>query len=220
MDHGERRDYAEHGQCPGREDPAPGLRERKKHQTRDALCEAAVRLALSRGLENVRVPDIASEAHVSPRTYNNYFSSIPEAICAQAADRARALGDHLRGRPATEPLADALANAMIVSHNGTVFDKELVRMIIMNDALRGEFFKAVVAREQSFAAAIAERTGAPENDLYPQVLAAAYLSVTRVVNHRWLSDDNADFLAMLRDALKLLAPMATEYENAIRSKAA
>jgi AcrR family transcriptional regulator len=208
-------DYGEHGQCPGRD--GAGLRERKKLETREALCHAAVQLALSRGLENVRVPDIAAAAHVSPRTYNNYFSSVPEAICALAADRARGLGEALRQRPATESLADAIANAMIITHDGTVYDKDLVRMIVTNDTLRGEFFKAFAAREQALADAIADRVNAPRNDMFPQVLAAAYCSVTRVVSQRWLRDDNSDFMAMLRDALSLLAPMAADYAAARRA---
>jgi AcrR family transcriptional regulator len=52
-----------------------GLREQKKQATRDALRAAALRLALERGPDNVRVDDIAEAAGVSPRTYNNYFSS-------------------------------------------------------------------------------------------------------------------------------------------------
>ena len=52
-----------------------GLREQKKQATRAALRAAALRLALEHGPENVRVDDIADAAGVSPRTYNNYFSS-------------------------------------------------------------------------------------------------------------------------------------------------
>ncbi len=59
-----------------------GLRERKKQATRQALREAALRLALERGPDNVRVDDIAEVAGVSPRTYNNYFSSREQAIIA------------------------------------------------------------------------------------------------------------------------------------------
>ena len=81
-------------------DPAQepsGLRERKKVATRHALGVAAMRLAIERGLENVLVEDIAEAAGVSTRTFNNYFASKYEAICALAlrsrhADRRRAPG--------------------------------------------------------------------------------------------------------------------------------
>src|SRR5580698_6176379 len=63
------------------EQPA-GLRERKKVATRKALGMAAMRLAVERGLEHVLVEDIAEAAGVSARTFNNYFASKYEAICA------------------------------------------------------------------------------------------------------------------------------------------
>src|SRR5260221_14493834 len=85
-----------------------GLRERKKRATRQALSLAAMRLAAQRGLENVLIDDIAAEVGVSPRTFNNYFSSKYEAICGLAVDRARRIGDELRQRPAGEPLWDAI----------------------------------------------------------------------------------------------------------------
>nr|BFE79419.1 hypothetical protein GCM10020093_020200 [Planobispora longispora] len=58
------------------------MREQKKQATREALSAAALRLALERGPDNVRVDDIAEAAGVSPRTYNNYFSSREQAIVA------------------------------------------------------------------------------------------------------------------------------------------
>jgi AcrR family transcriptional regulator len=197
----------EHGEC-------PGLRERKKVATREALGQAAMRLALSEGPEHVRVPDIAAEAGVSPRTYNNYFSSIPEAICALAADRAKGLGEALKNRPRTEPLAEAIANAMLAADPGTSANRDFVRMIIYTPALRGEFFKAMMARENALAEAIAERVGSPSTDLFPRLLAATYCSASRVVTHRWLDDDNADYGAMFREALDLIAPMAAAYHAA------
>jgi hypothetical protein len=72
-----------------------GLRERKKQATREALREAALLLALERGPDNVRVDDIADAAGVSPRTYNNYFSSREQAIVA-VIDSGRESGERLR----------------------------------------------------------------------------------------------------------------------------
>jgi AcrR family transcriptional regulator len=211
----------EHGVA--EDDHPPGLRERKKAETREALCQAATRLALRHGIENVRVPDIAAEAGVSPRTYNNYFSSVPEAICAVAADRASSLGDELRKRPSHESLADAIRNAMLANDPGgepeEAESKDFVRLIMHTPALRGEFFKAVVARENSLAEAIAERISSPPCDLFPRLLASTYCGANRVVVHRWLNDDTADYRALLREAFDLIAPMAAARDRATRHAA-
>jgi AcrR family transcriptional regulator len=189
-------------------DRAAGLRERKKAETRGAISSAAARLALERGLENVRVADIAADVGVSPRTYNNYFSSIPEAICAAASDWALALADAVRARPPDEPLDQAIANALPSPEDDMGPSKPLVTMIIHTPALRGEFFKAVVARDAALAQVIAERTGTDPGDLYPQVLAAAVSGAARVATHRWMHDETADYAALLRATLSMVAPMA------------
>src|ERR1700677_3744076 len=198
---------------------AQGLRERKKLATREALCHAAVRLALASGPENVRVADIEAEVGVTPRTYNNYFSSVAEAICAEPAARAMALGDMVRDRPHSESLAEAVGAAMTTMHHSSTYNKELVRMIITTPMLRGEFFKTFVARDNSLAEAIAERVDRPSTDLYPHVLAAPYSRAARVSTHRWLQDDNAHFLAMLREAMYMIAPMTAAYERRTRRAA-
>ena len=201
MDHG----IAARGECPGH---SPSLRERKKAETRDAIARAAVRLALERGPENVRVADIAAAADVSPRTYNNYFASIPEAICALASDRVRQLPDAVRGRPADEPLDEAVANAMLSVRDDDSSARSLARMVVYDPALRGEFFKAIMARDAALERVIAERTGTSPDDLYPQVLTAAISGAIRVAGQRWLRDDNADQAELLRSALAMVAPMA------------
>jgi AcrR family transcriptional regulator len=75
-----------------------GLRERKKQQTLEALSWAAVRLAVERGFDRVLVEDVASAAGVSPRTFNNYFSSKAEAIVWRHLNRARQSADLIRER--------------------------------------------------------------------------------------------------------------------------
>src|SRR2546423_14675192 len=95
-----------------------GLRERKKQQTREALSWAALRLAVDRGLSNVLVEDIAAEAGVSPRTYNNYFSSKAEAITWRHLNRARRTADLLRARPPGQPLWESIPCAVVAQPGG------------------------------------------------------------------------------------------------------
>ena len=95
-----------------------GLRERKKAATRQALGLAAMRLAIERGLDNVLVEDIADAAGVSTRTFNNYFASKYEAICALAFDRAMRIGDGAARAAGREPMWEAITNA-VMSEYGT-----------------------------------------------------------------------------------------------------
>ena len=95
-----------------------GMRERKKLATRDALSAAALRLALEHGPQNVRVDDIAEAAGVSPRTYNNYFSSREQAIVVGlAAERGAPVAAALRARPVDEPLEHAVVSALIEQYS-------------------------------------------------------------------------------------------------------
>jgi AcrR family transcriptional regulator len=188
------------------------LRARKKQATREALSRAALRLALENGPENVRVDDIAAAAGVSPRTYNNYFSSREEAICGISGDRAERIGAALRACPADESLAGAIVHVMMEHYTGDVEpDKAAIAMITSTRALRGEYYKSIIAIEAPLAEAIAERTGTDvDRDLFARVLAAAVTSAIRAATIQWLRrDDSPPFTSVLREALKHVAPMAS-----------
>ncbi|MEV4103479.1 TetR family transcriptional regulator [Nonomuraea sp. NPDC049649] len=180
------------------------LRTRHKEATREAIGTAALRLAVEQGpsgLALVRVHDIAQAAGVSPRTYNNYFSSREEAICAFQADRARLLGDALRARPAGEPLREAVTEAVVEHFTRPEPDRAGLRMIMSTPELEGEALKAFTMAEAPLAEAIAERAGAVADDLFPQVTAAAVAGAIRVAGRHWLSPGSGSFDTVLRRAL-------------------
>lgn len=192
-----------------------GLRERKKAATREALSAAALRLALEQGAENVRVDDIADAAGVSPRTYNNYFSSREQAIVAAiAAERALRIGAALRARPAGEPLEDAVVEAVAEQYTAEP-EGEALALIKSAPGLREEFAGTVAAIEQPLAAAMAAR-GADE--LASAVLAAAVSAAARVAVQRWVRPAAGGLLVVpsgsladhLREALAYLKPALSE----------
>jgi AcrR family transcriptional regulator len=203
------------GQHPGQARPTrpAGLRERKKLATRQALGAAAMRLAIERGLENVLVEDIAAAAEVSPRTFNNYFASKYEAICALALDRSFQIGEALRERPASESLWDAVRNAVLDVHASasTAPDPQLIagiRLVTSSPVLRGEYLKALSIMQYELAGAITERTGAaPAADTFAtRALAGAITAVVQAAAERWLFADPPIALApVIEDALRELA---------------
>jgi AcrR family transcriptional regulator len=188
-----------------------GLRERKKLATKQALALTAMRLAVERGLENVRVEDITDAVNVSRRTFTNYFSSKEEAIASLNADRAARAAEALRERPAGEPLADSLAEVFAAQFQAaTRVDRERIeplRMVISAPALRGEYLKTQVQAEGPLAKVIAERTGAdPQGDLYPHVLAAAAMAAVRVATGHWMDNERTGSLPdLIRQAVRQIA---------------
>jgi AcrR family transcriptional regulator len=193
-----------------------GLRERKKAATRRALGIAAMRLAVQRGLDNVLVEDIAAEAGVSARTFNNYFGSKYEAICALAMERSRLMGAALRSRPRGEPLMEAISNAVLEPYRrgADVPDREWldgVRLVIKSPALQGEYLRTQYAAQQTLAQAIADRIGTDlETDMFPAVIAGAVAAAIQVAHAQWLRSDPPVALApLIRQALgELRYPLA------------
>jgi AcrR family transcriptional regulator len=184
-----------------------GLRERKKQATRDALRLAALRLAVLRGWDQVRVEDIAAEAGVSTRTFNNYFASKEEAFLATAYERAARVEAALAARPADEPLWPALTAAIVDGFAMDDIDLRQARRIAPTSTLAGEQLKAYAVIERTLAQALARRIGGDaEHDIYPRLVAGAVMSATRVAFEHWLQTESEQALpAVLRDALQRVA---------------
>jgi AcrR family transcriptional regulator len=185
----------------------PGLRERKKQATREALRLAALRLSVEKGWDQVRVEDIAAEAGVSPRTFNNYFATKDEAFLATAYDRGARMQAALAARPAEEPLWPAVIEAVVHGFATEAVDLRQARRIRPTPTLAAEQLKAIVVIEQGLAEGIARRIGTDvEHDLYPRLVAAAAIGATRVTVEHWLrTETDLPFPPVLRDALERVA---------------
>jgi AcrR family transcriptional regulator len=194
-----------------------GLRERKKVATRQALSAAALRLALERGLDNVLVEDIAAEANVSPRTFNNYFSNKYEAICSTGLDRSQQIGAALRGRPESEPLWEAITKAVLEHYdiNAVAPERESVTalwLVMDSPAIQGEYLKVNAAMQRVLAEAIADRAGINiERDMSPEILAGAVMAASLVALGRWFTaDPPVPLRPLLRRALRQLSTAFSE----------
>src|SRR5215475_301952 len=170
-----------------------------------------MRLAVQRGLDNVLVEDIAAEAGVSTRTFNNYFASKYEAICARGMERSLRMGEELRRRPPGEPLMEAITNAVIEGYAGGTQAPgkewiEGVRLVIASPALQGEYLRTHYFAQRNLAAAIADRTGTdPEANMFPAVLAGAVSAAIQVAHERWLrADPPVALIPLIKEALAAL----------------
>jgi AcrR family transcriptional regulator len=203
--------------------PRPGLRERKKQATRKALRDAALRLALERGPDNVRVDDIAEAAGVSPRTYNNYFSSREQAIVAAiTAEREARVAAAVAARPATARLADAITGAITEQYTdpGT-HDRDVLLLLTTSSALRDAFLDTAAGIEHPLTAVIAERTG-DTGQHTARVLSASVAAAVRIALQQWLRPPPANnglvaVSGSLPDLLQTaLAPLAPALDAAER----
>ncbi|WP_449301415.1 TetR/AcrR family transcriptional regulator [Prauserella oleivorans] len=193
----------------------PRLRERKKQATRRALREAALRLALRHGPDKVRVDDIAEAAGVSPRTYNNYFSSREQAIVAAVtAEREERVAAAVTARPADAGLADTVIEAIVEQYTDPGEDhRDALILITTHPALRAAFVGAATDIEPPLTTAIAARLGDPEPTT-ARVLAASVAAAVRVALDTWVRPATASGLVLpsgsladlLRDALTPLVP--------------
>ncbi|MEJ2890466.1 acyl-CoA-like ligand-binding transcription factor [Actinomycetospora aeridis] len=186
-----------------------GLRERKKLKTRRALGAAALELAVTHGLAEVTVEQIAEAADVSPRTFFNYFSSKEEAVVAADVERARDTAERLAERPAGEPVLEsvrAVMREMVVDAPRSREWIAQVRLVKSEPSLVPQQLAAYAAAEAHLTGIIADRTGLGPRDLYPAVTAAAVMSAMRVATTRWLeSDGDGDLVGVVDQVIDLLA---------------
>ncbi len=170
-----------------------GRRERKKTATRAAIRDAAMRLAVRDGVENVTLEQIATEADVALRTFFNYFSSKEEAVVAGAAGDFLAFVAEFRARPRDESVLRALREAaLVVLDRAVADDRDHVATLLV---IRGErslvpqLLAALAAQETALAEAIAERVGGTEEpaaSVYPRLCATTALAAMRIALDRWL----------------------------------
>ncbi|WP_212719214.1 TetR family transcriptional regulator [Blastococcus sp. CCUG 61487] len=167
----------------------PGLRERKKQDTRAALAAATLRLAAEHGLSAVTVEQIAAAAGVSYRTFFNHFSVKEEALLRPEGDE-RGFAEHLAEQAEHLPPLFAARGALRSVVAALDADREAWQQRFTVIAAEPDLLPRLVelgtADERAMAEAIAARTGLDvDADLYPALLAAVLGCALRVTLQRW-----------------------------------
>ncbi|MEU2792193.1 TetR family transcriptional regulator [Streptomyces sp. NPDC007100] len=143
-----------------------GRRERKKAQTRQALADAALRLFLERGYEQVGVKEIADAADVSVTTLFKHFPGKEALVFDRDDDIEAALVAAVRDRAPGQSVLQAL-RAYVLRSEKDVTHPEIaafLRLVSETPALRDYARRMWMRHESALARAIAEQVGAPEDD--------------------------------------------------------
>lgn len=138
----------------------PGLRERKKMRTRQAIATAALRLFAERGYEETTIADIAAAADVSPRTFFSYFPSKEDVIFAEIDDRLAEVAEGLRRTPGESPMetirrsiVDVL-EAIVAEHRD--YGPVQVTLILERPALRARALQRMTDAQDAIEALLRE----------------------------------------------------------------
>ena len=189
---------------------APGLRERKKTETRVAIQQAVLFLALGRGLDAVTADEIAAAANVSVRTFHNYFGSKEEALVAAWVSEFRVHVEALRDRPADEPILDALEHVFgeIASRMGKRPGEAEIHADLLWTSVAMARRRSVLLDEaiRMVTDVVATRTGTDTaTDVYPHLVTAAAISAM-VTAYQFTPPDGAavDRGRLLQEAFGLL----------------
>jgi AcrR family transcriptional regulator len=208
-----------------------GLRELKKEQTRQLIAGTAWRLFADRGFDKVTVAEIAREAQVAEATVFNYFPSKEDLFYSRFESFSTRLADAVRDRDPGEPALAAFRRALL-EEGGLLAQAEagdeeaLARLRTVNRVIADS--PALLAREQQalarsaadLATLLAAETGAPGDDLRPQVMANALLGLQRAmidyVRRRVGSGESlgglaADIRKLTAEALALLEHGLADY---------
>jgi AcrR family transcriptional regulator len=188
---------------------APGLRERKKAETRAALRAAAVRLFLEHGPAAVTVSDICEAAGVSARTFFNYFDAKEEALLPWDKHAIEEVITGLAARPAAEPPLTAVRQAIeqvLPSLTASAGWQGSDRVLTAYPELRAAILDGMTRKQARLADALAKRAGQTGGSLYPQLLAGAATSAFRAAFSVWAPETGtAGLQALVGEAFDRLA---------------
>jgi AcrR family transcriptional regulator len=171
--------------------PTPGLRERKKQQTREHIAETARRLFGERGFEQVSVAEVARAADVSQQTVFNYFPTKEDLVFWRLGSFEDELLATIRDRAEGEPILAAFGRFVLAGRGllGQVDPEARERLAAVTRTIVES--PALLAREQqifarytdSLATLIAGEQRSEPGDLRPWVVANALMGAHRALVH-------------------------------------
>ncbi|MCK7622765.1 TetR family transcriptional regulator [Streptomyces sp. RS10V-4] len=188
----------------------PSLTERRRHETRLEIAEAAAALFSERGYEATTVEDIASAAGISLRTFYRYCAAKEDALTPVLTSSVGVLVEELARRPVDEPLTGAVRAAFDSSASARRLadaDKarRLIRVMGSVPAVRMRWLAAGRDMQDQLVPVLAARTGTPADSMEVRLLACALIDALSVAMEHWAWQEDPDDVAELtRRALAYL----------------
>ena len=166
----------------------PGLRERKKEQTRALIADTARRLFAERGFDHVTVAEIAREADVSEKTVFNYFPAKEDLFYSRLEAFEEDLLTALRERGEGTSVLAAFRSFLMGRQGVFALDegateqlRTMTRLITDSPALLAREREVFERYADALAALIAEEMDAAPGDVEPRAVAGALLGVHRAL---------------------------------------
>lgn len=173
-------------------DDRPGLRERKKARTREAILDAALDLFDRHGFEATTVEDIAAAADVSPRTFFRYFDSKLDVVMARNVDEGDDLEASVAARPAHESPVEAvhqvIRDKLVAMLEGDDAPLREMRVTLSAPSLRSICIERFHEHIDGLSAVFATRLGLDRHALEPHILAGMISATLMAVMDRWVAD--------------------------------
>src|SRR4051794_28682654 len=151
----------------------PGLRERKKQQTRDRIAHVALELFAERGYDQTTLAEIADAADVSTRTIFAYFQSKEDILFCDDAAFNEVLKERLDSRPDGVTTVDALRELLRGPEAADANIALRKRIISGSESLRLAERARLAHAEEMITESIAQDLNAAPGDLRPALIAAS-----------------------------------------------
>lgn len=171
--------------------PEPGLRERKKAQTRERLRDAAIDLFLRNGYDGTTVAQIAAAADVSEPTFFRYYGSKVAVAVEPIRDLVDALTAAVAAQPAQlSPVEACLAVADDATINAAIPPPEVPAALrqLQSEAVLAGLLRIFDDGRQTFADDCAKRLGVEPMDPLAQQTAGAIFGVILGATRAWVHD--------------------------------
>lgn len=168
----------------------PGLRERKRLETRERLTRVAMALFLERGFEATTLDDIAAAADISRRSFFHYFASKEDVVFAWQEESTAALVAAVAARPASESMLAAAENA-ISAMVRQLEPGEAIAMACLkrdNPALQARDQVKYEKLERALAEALSKRAGQKTERLQARLVAMIATGAMRIGGELWAAE--------------------------------